>query len=194
MPNLVASTVYAAPTLSVPTTSTGVTHTHMASGVTYTPTTLMSKAPTTVSRNPVGTSALHVKLNMKRFSGDLTKWTTFWDSFSSSIHENPFLSKIDKFNYLISLLESTAAEAIAGLMSTDANYEEAVSVLQQRFGNPQLIINRHMEALLNVPGISSHQGMRGLRKLHDGFLTSVLINKLPPELRLIITCEMTGLT
>ena len=99
-------------------------------------------------------------------------------------------------------------------MSTDANYEEAVSVLQQRFGNPQLIINCHMEALLNVPGISSHQDTRGLRKLHDsveahirglkalrvpsqtygGFLTSILINKLPPELRLIVTCEMTGLT
>ena len=77
-PNLVASAVYAAPTLSVPTTPTGVTHAHVASrsaGVTYTPTTLMPIAPTTVSCNPVGTSASYVKLpklNMKRFSGDLT--------------------------------------------------------------------------------------------------------------------------
>lgn len=71
-----------------------------------------------------------------------------------------------------------------------------------------------MEALLNVPGVSSHQDTRGLRKLHDtveahvrglealkvpsqtygGFLASTLINKIPPELRLIITREMTGLT
>ena len=107
------------------------------------------------------------KLNMKRFNGDLTKWTTFWDSFSSSIHTNPSLSNIDKFNYLISLLESTAAKAIAGLTPTDANYEEAVSVLHRRLGNPHLIINRHMEALLKVPSISSHQDTRGLWKLHD---------------------------
>ena len=176
----------------------------------------MPTVPATVYNNPVGTNVPHVrlpKLNMKRFNGDLTKWTTFWDSFSSSIHTNPSHSNINKFNYLIFLLESTDAEAIAGLTPTDANYEEAVSVLQRRFGNPQMVINRHMEALLNVPGISSHQDTRDLRKLHDsveahvralkvpsqtygGFLISVLVNKLPPELiiRLIITCEMTGLT
>ena len=30
----------------------------------------------------------------------------------------------------------------------DANYEEAVAALKKRFGNPQLIINHHMKALL----------------------------------------------
>ena len=103
---------------------------------------------------------------MKKFDGDLTKWTTFWDSFSSSIDANPAPSGIDKFNYLISLLEWTVAEAIAGLTPTDANYEEAVATLKKRFGNPQLIINCHMEALLHVPGVSSHHDIRGLRKLH----------------------------
>ena len=82
----------------------------------------------------------------------------------SSIDANPALSGID---YLISLLESTAAEAIAGLTPTDANYEEAVATLKKRFGNPQLIINRHMEALLHVPSVSSHHDIRGLQKLHD---------------------------
>lgn len=28
------------------------------------------------------------KLIIKKFKGDLTKWTTFWDSFESSIHTN----------------------------------------------------------------------------------------------------------
>ena len=64
------------------------------------------------------------KLNMKRFNGDMTKWTTFWDSFAFSIHDDSALSSIDKFSYLISLLESTAAEAIASLTPTDANYKK----------------------------------------------------------------------
>ena len=71
---------------------------------------------------------------MKKFNGDLTKWTTFWDSFSSSIDNNPAFSGIDKFNYLISLLELTVAEAIAGLTPTNANYiihEEAVAALKE---------------------------------------------------------------
>ena len=49
------------------------------------------------------------KLSLKKFEGDLTKWMTFWDTFKSSVHNNPSLSKIDKFNYLNSLLESAAA-------------------------------------------------------------------------------------
>ena len=91
------------------------------------------------------------------------------------------------------------AEAIAGLTPTDANYKEAVATLKKRFGNPQLIMNRHMEALLRVPGVSTFHDIRGLRKLHDsveahirglkvlrvpahtygGLLISVLVNKLP---------------
>ncbi len=152
------------------------------------------------------------KLSIKRFNGDLTRWVTFWDSFNSSIHTNPTLSSVDKFSYLISLLESSAAEAIAGLTLTAANYDEAIATLKKRFGNSQLIVNRHMEALLSIAAIPSHHDIKGLRKLHDsvethirglralgvpaetygGLLTSVLVNKLPPELRLIVSREMTG--
>ena len=130
------------------------------------------------------------------------KWVTFWDAFNSSIHNNPSLSSVDKFNYLVSLLESSAAETIAGLSITSANYEEAVSALKKRFGNPQLIINSHMEALLGVGAVSSHHDIKGLEKLSDTvepmfegsehlecpqkpMLTSVPVNKLPPEIRLV---------
>ncbi|CAB4034798.1 G2 M phase-specific E3 ubiquitin- ligase, partial [Paramuricea clavata] len=54
------------------------------------------------------------KLELKHFNGNIMEWTPFWDSYSSSIHENPNLSGIDKFNYLHSLLEKSAAEAISG--------------------------------------------------------------------------------
>ena len=82
------------------------------------------------------------KLSIRKFGGDLTKWVTFWDSFDSSIHSNPTLSNVDKFNYLNSFLESIAAESIAGLTLTSANYEEAVTTLKRRFGNTQLIVNK----------------------------------------------------
>ena len=49
------------------------------------------------------------KLSIKKFSGDLTKWVTFWDSFNSAIHSNPSLSSMNKFNYLMSLVDSSAA-------------------------------------------------------------------------------------
>jgi len=48
------------------------------------------------------------------------------------------------FNYLISLLEWSAAEAISALILTASNYV-AIEILKVRFGNKQQIINRHME-------------------------------------------------
>jgi len=61
------------------------------------------------------------------------------------------LSKIDKFNYLNSLLEGSAAAALQGLSLTEGNYDDALDILKTRFGNPQQIITGHMEELLKLP-------------------------------------------
>lgn len=140
------------------------------------------------------------------------RWTAFWDSYHSTIHTNGHLSDIDKFNYLRSLLDNTAYDAIAGLALSAANYQEAVEVLKKRFGNRQLIISRHMESLLSVAAISSDHQLRDLRQLYDQseanirslkalgvepvsygtMLSSVLLTKLPPELRLIVSRKFSS--
>jgi len=48
------------------------------------------------------------KLVLHPFSGDITMWTTFWESYASAVHDNTGLSDIDKFNYLNLLLIGTA--------------------------------------------------------------------------------------
>ena len=147
------------------------------------------------------------KLTLKSFNGDITTWSSFWDSYNSAIHQNPELSDIDKFNYLKSLLEKSAADAIAGLALTTANYGEAMSILKKRFGNTKQIIGRHMDLLLNVDAVTTDQNLKALRHLYDhveshvrslkslgvtyenygSLLASVLMNKLPQELKLIIS-------
>ena len=107
------------------------------------------------------------KLSLKKFDGDLTKWTTFWDTFEAAIHNSSTLTSIDKFNYLNSLLESAAADAVSGLTLTAANYEEAIATLKRRFGNKQLIINRHMDLLLNLDAVTSQHNLKALRHLYD---------------------------
>ena len=62
------------------------------------------------------------KLQLCSFGGNLTKWTSFWESFESAVHNNDDLSDIEKFNYLTSLLERSAREAVSGLALTAANY------------------------------------------------------------------------
>ena len=107
------------------------------------------------------------KLVLRPFSGDITTWTTFWESYESAVHRSRDLSNIDKFNYLNSLLTGAACEAIAGLSLTSANYEEAIAILKKRFGNSQKIKAKHMDNLMNIEPVTSSRDLKALCKLHN---------------------------
>ena len=85
----------------------------------------MPMPPTIIAPSTPVTPADRIKLpklSTESFNGEVTKWTTFWDSYDSAIHQNSSLNDVDKFNYLRSLLKGAAREAVAGLMLTSANY------------------------------------------------------------------------
>ena len=92
------------------------------------------------------------KLALPKFRGKVMQWQNFWDSFNCAIHVNQHLSLIDQFNHLHSLLEGQAARAIQGLMTTKANYNSAIEILQKRSGKPQNVISKHMDEMLKIPG------------------------------------------
>ena len=63
----------------------------------------------TTPRSSHGTKVKLPKIVLKTFDGNPLKWTPFWDSFKSSLHDNEDLSEVDKFNYLHSQFEKSAA-------------------------------------------------------------------------------------
>ena len=73
------------------------------------------------------------RLELPTFSGIITEWPTFWDSFSSTIHSDKSLSDIDKFKYLMSILEGEARDTLLGFNLTNAEYEEAIEHLCERY-------------------------------------------------------------
>ena len=75
----------------------------------------------------------------------------FWDSFDSAINSNQSLTAVEKFCYLRASLRGPAAATINGLNLSSANYEAAVALLKERYGEPQKVINAHMDALVNHP-------------------------------------------
>ncbi|KAL5497136.1 hypothetical protein EMCRGX_G013555 [Ephydatia muelleri] len=109
------------------------------------------------------------KLTLRKFSGDPTAWTPFWDSYESAIHRNPDLSDIDKFNYLQSLVEHSAAEAIAGLTLSSSNYGEAITLYDK--------VESHVRSLKSIGIAASSYG---------NLLASILMKKIPSELCLIV--------
>ena len=143
------------------------------------------------------------KLVLPRFKGVITEFRPFWDSFENAVHKNTSLSSIDKFNYLYSLLEGPALLVIKGLALTEENYQIAVDILKQRYGNTQVVISAHMDEMLKLPDCSSGK-VHDLRKVYDkinvnvrglealgvkseqygSLLIPVIMSKLPTELRI----------
>ena len=70
------------------------------------------------------------------------------------MHNNEGLSAADRFSYLKSLLEGPAYSTVAGLALTSRNYEKAIDLLKTRYGQGQVIINSHMEHLLNLQAVT----------------------------------------
>ena len=145
------------------------------------------------------------RIELPKFTGDVTKFCSFWESFESSVDHNPNLSTIEKFNYLKALLEGSAAHSIQGLALTEANYTAATDILKERFGKKQQIISGHMDDLLKIPSCSSdrtahlqlvydkvHANVRGLESLgiqanqYGSFLIPVVMAKLPADVQLQI--------
>ena len=107
------------------------------------------------------------KLTVKRFYGDPTNWPEFIDTFNVAIHENTELSPIEKFTYLKGYIGGEAEKSLEGLKLTSINYEHAIEILRERFGNKQLIISKHMSNLLSLDKVKNSYHVKELRSLYD---------------------------
>ena len=103
------------------------------------------------------------KLEIALFYGDKLKWAEFWDAFENAVHNNPKLSNIEKFNYLRSKLNGEAKRAIQGLTLSKENYGVAISILRERFGNEQEVIDLHYNKMINLsPATNRTSSLRSL--------------------------------
>ena len=167
------------PTFTRPAVTTHVTPTHTVS------------PSYTVSRLP--------KLTIPTFNGDPLAWQSFWDCFDAAVHSNPTLTGVQKLSYLRAQLQGDASTAIAGFPLTNSNYQHSVTLLQTRFGQPDKLVNAHMQALLDMPRPTNSLG--NLQQFHDTIeshirslsslgtntnsygtlLVPIILNKLPAE-------------
>ncbi|GFX54712.1 uncharacterized protein TNCV_2822331 [Trichonephila clavipes] len=112
------------------------------------------------------------KLHINKYSGNYSEWLDFYNLFESSIHNNNRLSKVDKFNYLKSYLCGNALACINGFPISDDNYDRALDLLKDRFGNKNIAETqiRSLESL----------GVKG--ESYSNLLTPILLKQIPSEL------------
>ena len=95
------------------------------------------------------------KLDMHKFTGDIMKWSGFWQQFQTAIHNNARVATVDKFNYLVGLLEGEALSKISGLQITVDNYQVAINMLTERFGKQDVIIAAHYDSIFQLSSTTS---------------------------------------
>ncbi|GFQ97436.1 transposon Ty3-G Gag-Pol polyprotein, partial [Trichonephila clavata] len=108
------------------------------------------------------------KYHITRFYGDdAAKWLTFWNSFETSVHYNESLNKVDKFNYLKAHLGGSALNTVEGFPISAKAYDEAVKLLKNRFANPEILIQAHMNKILSLQPLKNSNDLRSFRKFVD---------------------------
>jgi hypothetical protein len=135
------------------------------------------------------------------FDGSVLKWQHFWDLFHATIHIRTDISGASKFHYLLSQLTGDAAQLMIGFNRTDAEYDEAVRLLESTYGNPKRLVEAHLNNILDLSspkatsrelgqfrsGFEGHlRGLKSLKMNIDdaGYLFStVRIRKLPIRVR-----------
>ena len=124
-------------------------------------------APSGSNSSRRGPSVKLPKVNIETFSGELATYPAFMDSYESIIHNNATLSNVEKFYYLKGLLRGKASTTIEGLSMTSANYESALELLKNRFGDRKSLQAHFIDLLMNLKPVDNAKDVKALRTLHD---------------------------
>ncbi|XP_070529793.1 uncharacterized protein [Cardiocondyla obscurior] len=93
------------------------------------------------------------KLNIPAFNGKYDKWLPYRDLFSSAVHSNSTLSRVEKLQYLKGTLEDEALGVIDALEVSEANYDAAWDLINERYNNERAIAYAHIKAIMGFPPI-----------------------------------------
>uniref|UniRef100_A0A8D8M962 Peptidase aspartic putative domain-containing protein n=1 Tax=Cacopsylla melanoneura TaxID=428564 RepID=A0A8D8M962_9HEMI len=90
------------------------------------------------------------ELKLPTFSGEVTEWLSFSDTFQCLVVENNELTDVQKLQYLKSCLTGHALAEIINLATTNDNFAVAWKLLQDRFQNNKVIVRGYLQGIVNV--------------------------------------------
>lgn len=89
------------------------------------------------------------KLELFCFDGDIENFTTFYETFCSLVHNQPHISKIDKFHYLLSCTKGSALNIVKSVPISANNYDLVWQSLLDKYHDNRLLVGRYLDRMLN---------------------------------------------
>lgn len=108
-----------------------------------------SKLPAASSNNTEAPAAKNPstrlsKIQVPIFEGKYTDWPHFRDMYSSLVHTNAQLSKVEKFWYLKNSLKGDPYDIVKHMITTEENYIAAWKLITDQYENPRELFKSQM--------------------------------------------------
>ena len=126
----------------------------------------LNSAPTTMKEKEKSSVKLPA-LQLPTFEGQSRLWTGFWDLFSCSVHDRRDLTDIQKFTYLKGQLVGEPSRLISGFNLEGANYQSAVQLLRDTYGQTDQIKADHITSFYHLT--KPQYNVLDLKKFHAEF-------------------------
>ncbi|UYV78572.1 hypothetical protein LAZ67_16002037 [Cordylochernes scorpioides] len=108
------------------------------------------------------------KISLAIYDGTYLDWLGWWSQFET-IHENPGISEVDKFRYLMqSIKQGTRAERLVrSYPLTKENYPKVIKALKDRFGDSTILTEVYVRQLLKLVVNSVRRKSLFLESMYD---------------------------
>ncbi|XP_014215405.1 uncharacterized protein LOC106644423 [Copidosoma floridanum] len=93
------------------------------------------------------------RLSIPSFSGQLTEWVPFRDSFTALVRSNASLSDIEKLHYVKACVKGEASEIIRNVQLAHGNFNTAWTLLEARYENNRIATSAHFSEILKIEPI-----------------------------------------
>lgn len=121
------------------------------------------------------------KLSLPSFSGESTDWPSFYDLFTSLVHNNDAYSDAEKFRYLLLTLKNEPYNLIKSIPITDENYSVALDMLVSRYENKRAIATKHLDKIFDIDYCTekSSQSLRNLLNIYQENIKALEMMQFP---------------
>ena len=111
------------------------------------------------------TTAKLPKLIIKSFKGTPTDWVRFDNMFTTQVH-NKSISAEERFGYLLEMVNPNVGAKIANLKPGEIGYKTAWERLKSEYGQRKLVLNAHVEEIVNLPVIKGSNYLK-IQEFYD---------------------------
>ncbi|XP_055644494.1 uncharacterized protein LOC129780350 [Toxorhynchites rutilus septentrionalis] len=103
------------------------------------------------------------KIDLPKFDGDLSRWLSFRDTFTSMVHSNADIPTVAKMQYLLQSLEGEAHKPFESTDISADNYALTWDALLKRYDNKRYLKRQLFRALYDLPPLNKESP----QELHD---------------------------